>query len=788
MNRIKNFIIKRKVQLAVLVVLAWFFKISLPSPLFSTPESIVIYDNAGNLLGARTATDGQWRFPEIEVVPGKFEKAILAFEDKRFFYHMGIDPLAFARAIYLNVKYKKVISGGSTITMQTIRLSRKGKSRSFLEKAIELYLALRLEFSFSKKEILSLYASHAPFGGNVVGLEAASWRYFGRKADQLSWAEASTLAVLPNSPSLVHPGKNREILKKKRDKLLQKLHEKNILSKEDFELSLLEELPLKPFPLPNHAPHLTSRILNSKKLQNQLRENDYAVSLSLDLQKKVNEIVHRHSYYLGQNEIHNTAALVIETGTGKVIAYTGNAAGARFGAHNDIIMAQRSPGSLLKPLLYALMMQNGEILPDMLLPDIPTRIGGYSPQNFNLGYDGAVKAKTALARSLNVPAVRMLQQHGVEKFHNSLRKMGVTTLTNSPSHYGLSLILGGGENTLWELCGIYASVARSLNRFNEYGKYNKADFHPPAIFPQERKEEIRDEYFLLDAATAWMMFDAMVDVVRPEEEAFWRSFSTSQRIAWKTGTSFGFRDGWAIGITPEYVVGVWTGNASGEGRPGLTGVSTAAPVLFEIFRNLPSGKWFEQPYSVMENVELCSKSGYRFSHVCEEKVNSWIPKTALSARVCPHHTMVHLDKNGNRVNSNCESPSDVEQFSWFILPPAQEHYFKNLDPSYKTLPPFRTGCISDAATGDKRSMEIIYPKNSSRIKIPKEIDGQRGRVVFEVAHRKSGSVIYWHLNNDFIGSSNVFHQMALQPEPGKYVLTLVDEEGQRIQQNIEFVE
>jgi penicillin-binding protein 1C len=447
----------------------------------------------------------------------------------------------------------------------------------------------------------------------------------------------------------------------------------------------------------------------------------------------------------------------------------------------DIITSPRSTGSILKPFLYAAMLNDGLLLPGTLIPDIPMQIGGFIPENYNLTYDGAVPAKMALSRSLNIPAVKMLQTYQYEQFYTLLRKLGMTTLTKPADHYGLSIILGGAEATLWDLAGIYASMSRMLQHYLENGgKYSKADFHPPCyqVADNEKEPSFNDLSSWFDAGSTWLTFEAMVEVSRPDVDLQWQQFSSSHKIAWKTGTSFGNRDAWSIGVTPEYVVAVWVGNASGEGRPGLTGVGVAAPVLFDIFKSLPPTTWFPMPSGAMMKVPVCRYSGCRATSLCEFTDTVWIPKAGAKTGPCLYHQLIHLDRTGHwQVNSTCESPENMQHVSWFVLPPVQEWYFRNRNPFYKVLPPFRPGC---AGSSDRKNMDIIYPKNNSRIYIPVELNGIPGSAVFKLAHRNPATPVYWHLDDQFIGTTATIHQMALSPSRGLHRLTLVDQNGESL--------
>lgn len=764
-------------------LLLLFFLLALPKTLFKSPTSYVIEASNGHLLSAAIAADGQWRFPVADSVPEKFKKCIIAFEDKRYYQHFGIDFLAMSRAMHQNWKAKSVVSGGSTLSMQVIRLSRK-QDRTLWQKLLEVILALRLELKYNKEEIIGLYAANAPFGSNVVGLEAASWRYYGRNAESLSWGEMATLAVLPNSPSLVHPGKNSARLIKKRNDLLDKLVKLRIIDQTTANLSKLEPVPGKPLPLPQHAPHLLNRF-KAERASLGFNATKITSTLTEDIQLKVNGILKRYNNRYRANDINNISALILDAKTGEVVSYVGNIyqpENTALESHVDMIKAPRSPGSTLKPLLYASMLNDGFILPHTLIPDIPTQIAGYSPQNYDLGYDGAIAADKALSRSLNIPAVKMLQQYKYERFYDKLKKLGIGTLNQPADHYGLSLILGGSEVTMWDLTNTYLGMVRTLNHFNTYkGLYDPADYQPANYISDLKSEGNGEERTShLDHGAIWSTFNAMEEVMRPGDEGLWEQFSSSQRIAWKTGTSFGFRDAWAIGLTPQYVVCVWVGNADGEGRPGLVGIEAAAPVLFDIFRLLPHGKWFEIPITKLKKAKICKQSGYKAGEYCQEAIEELIPTAGEKTIICPFHKRIHLDQTGTyRVNDQCEQVINMQHQNWFILPPAMEYYYKIKNSDYRSLPPFKPGCDMGSNAG---TMELIYPKNGASIYIPLEIDGTRGKIVLNAAHRSTNSKIYWHIDNEYVATTANYHQLAVNPAPGKHMLTLVDENGERLVQ------
>jgi penicillin-binding protein 1C len=782
--------LKIKLFFIIAVGLYTWFYFCLPSKLFNAPACFVIEDKDGNLLNASIAADGQWRFPYNENVPEKFIQCITTFEDKRFYNHPGVDVFAFSRAALKNFKSKEIVQGGSTLTMQVIRLSRHETTRNIWEKIIESIQSIRLECSYSKKQIMGLYASEAPFGSNVVGLDAASWRYYGRSPEKLSWGEMAALAVLPNAPALVHPGKNRDILLKKRNALLDKLLQNKILDKPACYLAKLEPLPGNPVSLPQFAPHLLQRFKEDKK-DNESLSFKIKTTIDINLQKNVIDILNQRHNVLKGNGINNACALVLDVETGNTLAYVGNIynpSNPELESDVDVIKAPRSPGSALKPILYASMFSEGMILPNSLIPDIPTQIGGYTPQNFDLDYDGAVPASMALARSLNIPAVKLLQQYKYQRFYDLLKQLGMTTLNKPADNYGLSLILGGSEVTMWDLAGIYAGMARTLNHQKKNnGLALKDDFDPPDYFiDTEEKKPSGDVINSFDATSIWFAFRAMEEVMRPGEEGLWQEFSSSQQIAWKTGTSFGFRDAWAIGITPKYVVAIWTGNTDGEGRAGLIGVQTSAPIMFDIFRELPTSKWFAKPANNFAFIPVCRQSGFRAGIDCPDVDTIMVSKNGYRSPLCPYHKLIHLDATGTyRVDESCESPSNMIHKSWFVLTPAMEWYYKQKHHDYKPLPSFRHDCELSASG---KQMDLIYPQQNAKIYVPLEIDGSRGRTVFTAAHRKPGAKIFWHIDDEYIGTTTNFHQMGFSPSPGKHLLTIVDENGESISREFEILE
>lgn len=767
----------RYLALALLVLFVWWL-FCLPKQLFHAPHSTVVTSAENVLLGARIAEDGQWRFPPLDTVPDRFKQSVLLFEDEYFYEHPGFNPISIFKAVKHNLS-KNTRRGGSTITQQVIRLSRKNKTRTYGEKLIELCLATRLEFRYSKEEIMRYYASYTPYGGNVVGLETAAWRYFGIPAKELSWGQAATLAVLPNAPSLIFPGKNEAVLLKKRNRLLKKLLDHEKMDHSTYELAVLEPLPKKPLPLPNFAPHFTERIKNEQP-GIQLHS-----TISAPLQQQANRIAQLHYTKLKANEVHNLAILVLDVASRDVLAYVGNSPSTANDANYvDIITKKRSTGSTLKPLLFASLLHDGQLLPRTLVEDIPTVINGYHPKNFNKQHVGVVPANRALSRSLNVPAVRLLREYGLQKFYNKLQKLGLNGLDQTADHYGLSLILGGAESSLWNITKTYANLAAALNQFNFNSSTYRSQEYGNPNFQMGNQQDFGKTLFetdLLNAGAIYHTFNALKEVNRPEGDENWHFFNSAQPLAWKTGTSFGFKDAWAVGVTPKYAIGIWVGNADGEGRPGLSGISAAAPLLFDVLDLLPNSGWFEPPLDDLIEIDVCKISGCSASIFCNATQKQWVPRNGIRSAPCPYHKQLFLDVTENyQVNASCYPLEDIHLKNWFVLPPTLEYYYTKEHPEYRTAPAFLAGC----SVSETLPMELLYPKPNETVLLPKSFEQKKADVVFKLAHRKDDSEVFWYLDNTYVGTTTGFHELVLPIKPGNYTLTATDNQGHQLKEQL----
>ncbi len=748
---------------AVLFLLGWWLS-CLPAPLFAPPYATELLARDGSLLSAAIAPDGQWRMPPADTISPKLGVCVVAFEDKRFYAHAGVDPRALIRAVRANFRAGRVVSGGSTLSMQVARMARGNRGRNLIQKFLEAAVALRLEWSFSKEEILKLWMDNAPFGGNAVGIVAACRRYYGRDPADLSWAEAATLAVLPNSPGLIHPGRNRRALRVKRDGLLGDLLAQGLLDQEAYDLALLEPLPTAPLPLPHFAPHLLER----KKRE--MGGGRVRTDLIPGLQAELTAAVLRHHRQLAGNQVHNLAVMVSEVASGQVVAYLGNVPGlaATHSPAVDLITAPRSPGSLLKPLLYGLALDAGLLLPAELLPDVPTSFRNFRPANFHEDFAGAVAADEALVRSLNIPFVYLLQRYGVARFLGNLRDLGFAQMDRNADHYGLSLVLGGAEITMEEIHGAFLGMAQQVQDYDRL-----------------RQANLPTAYRGMSAGAAYTVLNALRELQRPDEYGQSMRFASHRPVAWKTGTSFGFRDAWAVGVTPAYAVTVWAGNADGAGRPGLVGVRAAAPLLFDIFRILEAYKttaptWFPSPYDDVVETTTCATSGFLAAPDCP-LLSRRAPLAGERAAPCPYHQKIFVTTTGNyRTRLDC-SP-DARPANWFALPARQAYFYRRRHPDYLPLPDWLEGCAGGGLA--HITMQWVYPEGEGTISATKNWQGETEPLHFELAHTNQKTAVHWYVDDDFHGTTRDFHQLSLHLPAGIHHLQVTDENGSSLRRTV----
>jgi len=785
---------RRRGLLLVVAGLAIGIVLLRPPGDFPENRSTAILDLHGRLLGATTASDGQWRFPEADSVPFRFRQAVLAAEDKRFLVHPGIDPLAILRAVDDNSRPHRRIQGASTLTMQVARMLRRSRGasprRTLLAKFAEAGLALRLEWWNRKETILSLWASNAPFGGNVVGLEAAAWRWYGTTPEDLTWGQCATLAAIPNAPShLLGRIDERTALLARRETILARLREEGVLDSAEWSLARSEPLPDHPHALPRLAPHALARLAKVGPGRR------WTSTLDLDLQTEVARLARAQLQELSLQGVEGLSVLVAEIPGGDTLPRLRAWIGDAGPQHVDLALAPRSTASTLKPFLYGLLLDQGRILPQQWLLDVPSRWGDYRPQNASGRFEGALPADEALARSLNVPWVRELEALGLEPFLGLLRRAGFAHLHRTAEEYGLPLILGGAEANLVELAGAYAAFARggvaAPFEFARAGGHSLSLGGPPAegqapprspaeaeiLFARAMSEPSSQRRILSEEAS-WLVLEALRRPGRIEEEEAWRAYAQGRPLAWKTGTSFGFRDAWTIAVRPRWVVAVWAGDPQGAGRPQLWGSTAAAPLAFRIQPLLPhrnSPGWFPAPRG-LASVEICPETGWRRSSACPPGTTTLAPKAGLSAPPDPWHHLRPFDASGTwRVRSTCEDPHRTVQRPVLELPAAIEALMRRERPGALPDPPaWREGCDPSDLGG---KIQILIPEEGSRIVLPRDIDGSVQKLAIQVGHRERDAAVRCFLDEKDLGISEQFRDFLVQPAPGAHTVLCQDDEG-----------
>lgn len=766
-----------------------------PPPGFSRDRSTAILDRHGRLLGAGIARDGQWRFPEADSVPAKFRLSAIAAEDRRFAMHPGVDPLALARALRDNFRPHRRVQGASTLTMQVARLLRRDQGvaprRSFVAKVSEAALALRLELWHRKETILGLWSANAPFGGNVVGLEAAAWRWYGTPPEDLTWGQCATLAALPNAPSrLLGTPRGRTALVQRRDAILSRLRIEGALDSTEWSLARNEPLPDRPRPLPRLARHALATI---DRVSPGAR---WTTTLDLDLQSDVERLARAHLADLSLQDVSGLAVLVVEVPGGDSLPLVRVWIGDAGPQSVDLALAPRSSASTLKPFLYGLLMDQGRILPKQWLLDIPSRWGDYRPLNASGTFEGAVPADLALSRSLNVPWVRELHGIGVESFLGLLRRTGFTHLHRDAEGYGLSLVLGGAETSLLELATAYTALARGgVSHPFALARSGATSLHlggppgegqPPARSVREADASVDRAMRLpgaprrvLSPEASWLVLDALRKPGRIEEEVAWRAFAGARPLAWKTGTSFGFRDAWTVAVRPRWVVAVWAGDPGGGGRPGLWGSTAAAPLAFRIQPLLPSGgrSWFEPPFGLV-SVEVCPTTGWRRSEACPAGASVLAPAAGRTAPLDAwHHRRPFDASGGSRVHSGCVDPHRTVLKPVLELPAAVEALLRDHDPAaLPPSPPWLDGC---APSESQDAIQILLPENGSTIVLPRDIDGSVQKMAVQASHRRSEAPIRCFLDQRDLGVSERYRTFLVRPEPGTHVVLCQDDAGSR---------
>jgi penicillin-binding protein 1C len=766
LSKARVFIIKYKSRLLIglfVLVLVAYLAIPFSTPFFSVDYSVVVRDENNRFLRVFLNNEEQWCLPpeKSDTIPEKLKKAVSLFEDEYFYKHPGINPVSLLRAFKQNLSQGKIVSGASTLTMQVARI-RHGNSRTYWQKIKEITEAFKIECHYSKDEILKFYLDHAPYGANIQGIQAASYRYFDKTPKELSWAEAATLAVLPNAPGIIFPTTKGEALKRKRDRLLHKLFDKAYIDKSVYELAILEPIPAKIYSFPMLAPHF-ARFVKAREYQHK----NIKTTLNADLQKQVAQLTRLHMQRLRNSGIKNAAVLVTDTQTGKIKAWVGSQNFFDFETLGQVdgVLASRSSGSVLKPFLYGLAIDQGIILPQTLVKDVPTYFNAFSPHNADEKFQGIVTAQYALIHSLNVPAVRLLNAYGVYPFYAFLKSAGVSTLFREAEDYGLPLIIGGSEVNLFDMSKLYRGLAQG-GVFTSI-IYQDAD----SLLLKEQNQA------LISQGSCNLVLNMLTDLKRPGLEYHWRKFEHQHAIAWKTGTSYGHKDAWAIGVSPQWTIAVWVGNFDGEGNVQLAGTTSAGPLLFDVFNALPYNpelNWFKKPYDEFKQIRICKTTGFLAGPSCTEIDTVDAPIYMEPLRLCPFHKTIFVDKEERfAVCSECWKPG-YHAKQVLSYPPDVVYQLRLRGQITEKIPEHNPNCPAFTRTNP---MEFIYPKDSSYLWLPRDFGGVRQKLICKLAHAHSQKNVFWYLNDVYLGTSDHEHTKTIDFTNGWQILRVTDEDG-----------
>ncbi len=724
---------------------------------FEVDYSTVVKDREGNILSCYLSKDQQWRFLfENEDFNNELTNAFIQKEDKYFYYHFGINPIAICRAFINNVVYGKKTSGASTITMQVCRMLNR-KPRTYSNKLIEMWNALQLEWHYSKKEILRLYFSLVPYGGNIQGIKSASILYFQKDPQALSSAQIATLCLIPNRPNTLGFGKNDALLIKERNKWIKRFHKEGLYT-EDVMINALKE-PIDNYKkqIPRHVPHFSRRMKHkySKPIIN--------THLDPNIQNHIERISKYYIHGKKTLNINNTSVMVVDNKTREVVGYLGS---SNFYDNNnsgqvDGVNAIRSPGSTLKPILFALAFDKGLCTPKSMINDIPVNFSGYEPQNYNEKFNGKLSISEALARSLNIPAVRILEKVGVESFINVLSNAGFNQIYNDKNKLGFSVILGGCGVRLEELTNLYSSMADS-------GKYR----------PLKWCNDINSKSFeakLISPGSAFLTTDILTKLTRPDMPNNMENNVNIPQIAWKTGTSYGRRDAWSIGYNSKYTVGVWVGNFSGEGVPELSGAEMATPLLFKIFNTLQY-KTTEQWFSATEDLDfryICSESGHVPNTECKHQIiDYYLPKKSPNKK-CDHYIYGYTNSDESlSFCTRCLPENGYIKKKYKNVDQELISYYDLHNITYVKQPKHNPNC---ERVFKENAPKIIFPEKNTEYVLFKE---ENQKIILKSTASNDVDNIYWFVNNKFLGKFKKGKDTFFRPEKeGEYKISCSDDKG-----------
>ncbi|ACT95107.1 penicillin-binding protein 1C [Dyadobacter fermentans] len=748
----------RKALLALICLIALFFALDLVFPFKPNIHyATQITDREGRVIHAFLSREDKWRlYSNVDEITPLLRKTLIYKEDQYFYYHPGVNPFAVVRAAARNVFSGKRTSGASTITMQVVRLMDP-RPRTYLNKFIEMWHAVQLEMHYSKAEILQFYINLVPYGGNIEGIKAASLLYFGKAPQLLSLAEITALTIVPNRPSGLRPGTRNDALREARNSWLKRFQEDGLFDTPVIRDALAEPLNIRRLQTPRLAPHLSIRLKQQFPDEPVIRTH-----VNMQAQSQIEEQVKNYINRRQLMNIHNAAVLVVNNETMEVEAYVGSADfnNPFDGGQVDGVRAVRSPGSTLKPLLYAAAFDAGMITPKSVLNDVPGNFSGYEPENFDKHFNGAVTTEFALANSLNIPAVKVLKEIGTPALIAKLRKARFKTVDKQAKNLGLSMILGGCGVTLEELTRLFAAFA------NE-GKLRNLRLSGADV------QDKNGTTFLSEEAT-FLTTGILTQITRPDLPTNFDNTYHLPRIAWKTGTSYGKRDAWSIGYNRRYTVGVWVGNFSGEGVPELSGANTATPLLFSIFNaldyNSPKG-WYKTPANISTR-NVCPVSGDIPSDFCDHQVPDQYILGVSAYHKCQHMRWVFTDAKGKMSYCTyCLPESGFEKKAYPNLAPELIAFYEMQKLPYPKIPPHNPLCERVFHEG---APLIVSPNDGSEYYIRKDEPQQ-----IQLACQAANDVqeVYWYINDKLFQKSSPQESIFLTPPLGRVKVSCSDDKG-----------
>ena len=731
--------------------------------------SMVVRDRNGEHLRAYLARDDRWRLPaQLQRVSPSMIQATLAAEDKRFYQHWGVDLQALARAVISNVKAGRVVSGASTLSMQVAGFTMESRDRSLARKLKQAFRALQLEARWSKSEILECYLTHASYGGNVCGVEAAALRYFNKTAAGLTVGEAALLAGVPQSPERFRPDRHLARSLKRRDYVLDRMVADGAATAEDVERIRGMRIAVGLHEVPLHAPHFCDAVKARYPGRRELRTTLDA-SMQMLAERRLKAVVDQHR---GAG-VHNGAVVVMDNETAEIRVMVGSADyWDRFhkGQVNGAL-GLRSPGSVLKPLIFALAFDSGKLGLDETLFDVPVTISGYSPVNYDRKFRGPVVASKSLAWSLNIPAIEVMRRVGVRQFIDFLKKHQIRLKVNPVGDQGLSLAIGTCSVRLLDMVRLYSSLARGGELKEARWLWDDMGASGP-VAPGKR---------LVSKDAAYAILQVLSDPTLRVPEELDAGLLGLKNVAWKTGTSNGFRDAWTLAVTQNYTIGVWMGNMDGKDSRDLVGSRIAAPLALQLARDLDkdSVPVWKDPRQFSRFEQVCSESGLVATTRCPGTVTGRVMKGIGEGRKCQVHQIVHVDTSTRTSYcANCatshKAPLDSVVCSFYrsdvVSWLRSEHH-----PWVQNLPPKHNPECSVSRLSDRPT--IVNPAAGTSIVLLTELPRDFQKITLSARLPDSSGKVYWFLNSNLVGVAPAYEDVVVLPEPGRYHVRCVDEQG-----------